>query len=165
VRPDDNEDVAANGEKEEATHPGGVFGIDHVSKDLDQIKDQADDGQNDPGHQQARFSLPGPMDKKRGNDKIANADNEEDCHQCCRKGKERGSRVTVLNCEVEIAETPIGGRSSESRPSQANSSSQAAAKSSKQAEDPDKEDSCFQLTAAEELVNGWQLKSHPLSLL
>ena len=55
--PDDNEDVAADGEKEEATHPGGVFGIDHVSDDLDQIKDQADDGQNDPGHQQARFSL------------------------------------------------------------------------------------------------------------
>ena len=44
VRPDDNEDVASDGEKEEATNPGSVFGIDHVSKDLDQIKDQADDG-------------------------------------------------------------------------------------------------------------------------
>ena len=57
VRPDDNEDVTANGEKEEARHPGGMFGIDHVSNDLDHIKNQADDGQNDPGHQQARFSL------------------------------------------------------------------------------------------------------------
>ena len=93
VRPDDNEEVTANGEKEEARHPGGMFGIGHVSNDLDHIKDQADDGQNDPGHQQARFSLkkrykkmlvcsqfsethlPCPMDKKRGNDKIANADN------------------------------------------------------------------------------------------
>merc|ERR1719220_3089466 len=80
------------------------------------------------------------MDKKRGNDKIANADNEEDRHQCCRKCKERGGRVsseprksiplllgqTTVNCEVEIAESPPGGRSSDSRTSQANSSSQAA---------------------------------------
>ena len=33
-----------------------------------------------------------------------------------------------------------------------------------QCENSDKEDSRFELTAAEEPVNGWQLKSHPLSL-
>ena len=57
VRPDDDEDVAANGEKEEATHPGSVVGVDHVSNYLDHIEDQTDHSQNDPGHQQARFSL------------------------------------------------------------------------------------------------------------
>ena len=57
VRPDDNEDVAANGKKEETTHPGSVVGVDHVSDYLDHIEDQTDHSQNDPGHQQARFFL------------------------------------------------------------------------------------------------------------
>ena len=57
VRPDDNEDVAANGEKEEAIHPGSVVGVDHVSDYLDHIEDQTDHSQNDPGHKQARFFL------------------------------------------------------------------------------------------------------------
>ena len=39
VRPDDDEDVAANGKKEETTHPGSVVGIDHVSDYLDHIED------------------------------------------------------------------------------------------------------------------------------
>merc|ERR1711872_1156487 len=56
VRPDDNEDVAANGKKEDATHPGSVVGVDHVSDYLDHIEDQTDHSQNDPGHKQARFS-------------------------------------------------------------------------------------------------------------
>ena len=57
VRPDDNEDVAPHGKKEEARNPGSVFGIDHVSDNLDHIEDQTDNCQNDPGHQQTRFSL------------------------------------------------------------------------------------------------------------
>ena len=55
--PDDDEDVAANGKKEETRHPGSMFGVDHVSDNLDHIEDQTDHSQNDPGHQQARFSL------------------------------------------------------------------------------------------------------------
>ena len=57
VRPDDDEDVAANGEKEDARHPGSMFGVDHVSNYLDHIEDQTDHSQNDPGHKQARFFL------------------------------------------------------------------------------------------------------------
>ena len=57
VRPDDDEDVAANGKKEETTHPGSVVGVDHVSDYLDHIEDQTDHSQNDPGHKQARFFL------------------------------------------------------------------------------------------------------------
>ena len=57
VRPDDNEDVAANGKKEETRYPGSVVGVDHVSDYLDHIEDQTDHSQNDPGHKQARFFL------------------------------------------------------------------------------------------------------------
>ena len=57
VRPDDDEDVAANRKKEDARHPGSVVGVDHVSDYLDHIEDQTDHSQNDPGHKQARFFL------------------------------------------------------------------------------------------------------------
>merc|ERR1719192_1003480 len=118
------------------------------------------------------------MDKKRSNDNVANADDKEDRHPCGCTCKNRGRSVSsetrksislllgqttktaVINVEVKIAESPAGSRSSYSSPSQAKSGSQTAAKSSEQCEHPDKEDSCFQFTATEELVHSWHLKPH-----
>merc|ERR1719192_2044530 len=141
----------ANDKKEETTHPGSMFGVDHVSNYLDHIEDQTDHSQNYPGHQQARFFLPRSMDKKRSNDNVANADDKEDRHHCGCKCKNRGrsvpsskarksislllgqtAKTAVINVEVKIAKSPASSRSSHSSPSQAKSGSQTAAKSSEQ---------------------------------
>ena len=98
VRPDNDEAVAPNGKTEETSHPGSMFGVDHVSNYVDPIKDETDHSDNDPGQQQVRSllkknirkvstntsktHLPCSMDEKRSNDDVANAEDKEDRHYC-----------------------------------------------------------------------------------
>merc|ERR1719385_367391 len=80
VRPDDDEDVEANEETEDARIDKIVVAVDKVSNQLDQVEEKADDGQNNPGHHKTRLALPSTMDEQRGNNNVADADNQKNCH-------------------------------------------------------------------------------------
>ena len=57
MRPDDDKDVEANEETEDARVDKVVITVDKVSNQLDKVEEQADDGQNNPGHHKAGVSL------------------------------------------------------------------------------------------------------------
>jgi len=80
VRPDNDEDVECKNETDETGDDNAKVTVDQVSNDLDQIEHQADDGQNNPGHQQTRLFLSSAMDEHGSNNNIANADDKKDCH-------------------------------------------------------------------------------------
>merc|ERR1719234_1847149 len=80
VGPDNDEDVECKNETNEARDDNAKVTVDQVSNDLDQIEHQADDGQNNPGHQQTGLFLPCTVDEHGSNDNVANADDKKDCH-------------------------------------------------------------------------------------
>lgn len=53
---------------------------DEVSDDTNEIIDERDDGEDDPGHQKAGLARPGSMDEHGCNHYVAHADNAQDRH-------------------------------------------------------------------------------------
>ena len=107
VRPDNDEDVESDDEAQEAEDNVASAEVDERADDLDHVVDQADDRQHNPRHHQTGFSLktksikrlifplsnshlPGTVDEKGGNDNVADAEDQKDCHHgCCPWGKGR----------------------------------------------------------------------------
>jgi len=80
VRPDDDEDVEANEETEDAGVDKVVVTVDKVSNQLDKVEEQADDGQNNPGHHKTGLALPSTVDEHGGNDNVSDADDKKNRH-------------------------------------------------------------------------------------
>jgi len=80
VRPDDDEDVEANEETEDAGVDKVVVTVDKVSNQLDKVEEQADDGQNNPGHHKTGLALPSTVDEHGCNNNVADADDQKNRH-------------------------------------------------------------------------------------
>ena len=57
MRPDNDEDVEADDKTEESRIDNVIVTVVKVADDLDEVEEEADDGQNKPGHHKSRLCL------------------------------------------------------------------------------------------------------------
>ena len=91
--PDDDEGVEANDEAKEAGVDNVVVTVDKVSDHLDQVEQEADDGQNKPGHHKSGLSLQREIKIK----------HRKNCECCPRHSLIKGHKV-IVNIVVLICQ-------------------------------------------------------------
>ena len=120
MRPDNDEDVEADDKTEESRIDNVIVTVVKVADDLDEVEEEADDGQNKPGHHKSRLGLqreikinknichrcyfdcylPGTMDEHGGNDNVADADDQKNCQHGRRPWAKSWSNICISLSDI-----------------------------------------------------------------